>query len=133
MTATRRRADPGRAPSRYRVWAAQVAAATPGARDRTVDALRAVAIAGVVLGHWLVSAIVADPDRPAALHGASPLSALPALAPASWLFETLGLFFVAAGYAAARPRRSTGHLHPRSTVRSACQRVARRGVPPQAG
>lgn len=117
----RRRGGPGRAPSRYRVWAERVAGATPGGRDRTVDALRAIAIAGVVLGHWLVSAVVADPDRPAALHGASPLSTLPALAPVSWLFETLGLFFVAAGYAAARPRRSPagagrGTVHSDSRV-----------------
>jgi hypothetical protein len=125
---------PGRAPSRYRAWAERVAGATPAGRDRTVDALRAAAIAGVVLGHWLVSAVVADPDRPAALHGASPLSTLPALAPASWLFETLGLFFVAAGYAAARPRRSTVHSGSRVDGRAALRwltrpSVVRLGVP----
>ena len=74
------------------------------ARDRTVDALRAVAIAGVVLGHWLVSAVVSDPYQPAALHGESPLTNAPWLAPATWLFQTLGPFFFAGGYAAARSR-----------------------------
>ncbi|MET7396535.1 acyltransferase [Dactylosporangium sp. NPDC005572] len=71
-------------------------------RDTTVDALRAVAVAGVVLGHWLVSAVVSDPYDTSALHGESPLSHLPYLAPASWLFQTLGLFFFVSGFAAAR-------------------------------
>jgi len=69
-------------------------------RDRTVDGLRGYAIAGVVLGHWLVTALVLAPDG--GLSQASPLAAMPALAPASWLFQTLGLFFFAAGHAAAR-------------------------------
>ena len=33
-------------------------AATPPHRDRAVDALRALAIAGVIGGHWLVTALV---------------------------------------------------------------------------
>ncbi|GGN59699.1 acyltransferase [Actinoplanes lobatus] len=74
-------------------------------RDRTIDALRAVAILGVVIGHWLVSAVVSDPARPAAWHGASPLAAFPALTPATWVLQTLGLFFFAGGFAAARSRR----------------------------
>lgn len=84
-------------------WAGaeRIAAATPAHRDRTIDALRAVAILGVVLGHWLVSALVSDPAQPADVHGASPLADNPALAPASWLFQTLGPFFFAGGYAAA--------------------------------
>jgi hypothetical protein len=71
-------------------------------RDRTIDALRALAIVGVVLGHWLVSAVVSDPHQPAALHGESPLAYTPWLAPATWLLQTLGPFFFAGGYAAAR-------------------------------
>ncbi|GIF38082.1 acyltransferase family protein [Actinoplanes xinjiangensis] len=84
---------------------ARIEAATPAHRDRTIDALRAVAIVGVVLGHWLVSAVVSDPARPAAWHGASPLADRPALIPATWLLQTLGLFFFAGGYAAARGSR----------------------------
>ncbi|HEY6595497.1 MAG TPA: acyltransferase, partial [Asanoa sp.] len=57
-------------------------------RDRGVDAVRAVAIGGVVLGHWLVTAIVLGSDR--ALRVQSPLETVPALRPASWLFQTLG-------------------------------------------
>ena len=75
-------------------------------RDRTVDALRGGAIAGVVLGHWLVSAVVSDPHRPSALHGESPLAHSPWLAPVTWLLQTLGPFFFAAGYAAGRRARA---------------------------
>ncbi|WP_433795652.1 acyltransferase family protein [Actinoplanes sp. CA-252034] len=88
--------------------AARIEAATPAHRDRTIDALRAVAIVGVVLGHWLVSAIVSDPARPSAWHGASPLQDRPALIPATWLLQTLGLFFFAGGYAAARSSGGIG-------------------------
>ena len=82
--------------------AVRLDAATPAHRDRTVDALRAVAILGVVLGHWLVSAVVSDPARATAWHGASPLREHPALIPATWVLQTLGLFFLAGGYSAAR-------------------------------
>ena len=85
-------------------------AATPAERDRAVDALRAFAILGVVLGHWLVTALVADGG---ALHTASPLQHLPWLAPISWLFQTLAVFFLVGGhvatksYASARARGTT--------------------------
>ncbi|MEU2616233.1 acyltransferase [Micromonospora sp. NPDC007271] len=72
----------------------------PVPRDRVIDALRAYAIGGVVLGHWLVTALVLTGDG--ALRTASPLAAMPALAPATWLLQTLGLFFFTAGYAATR-------------------------------
>ncbi|MFD2765997.1 acyltransferase family protein [Micromonospora eburnea] len=72
----------------------------PAGRDRVIDALRAYAIGGVVLGHWLVTALVLTADG--TLRTASPLTALPALAPATWLLQTLGLFFFTAGYAATR-------------------------------
>ncbi|MFP1625794.1 acyltransferase family protein [Streptomyces sp. 5K101] len=87
----------------------RVDAATPPGRDRAVDALRAFAIGGVVLGHWLVTALVADGG---ALHGDSPLRHLPELAPVSWLFQTLAVFFLVGGYVAARSRAAYcgGHL-----------------------
>ena len=68
-------------------------------RDRTIDAVRAVATAGVVLGHWLVTGLVPGPDG---VTTASPLSTMPGGAAATWLLQTLGLFFFAGGYAAAR-------------------------------
>nr|WP_232031783.1 acyltransferase [Streptomyces lincolnensis] len=90
--------------------AGRVDAATPAERDRAVDALRAVAILGVVLGHWLVTALVADGG---ALRTASPLQHMPWLAPISWVFQTLAVFFLVGGhvatrgYASARARGTT--------------------------
>ncbi|MGP3980419.1 acyltransferase family protein [Streptomyces sp. KR80] len=96
-----------------RQGADRVDAATPVERDRAVDALRALAILGVVLGHWLVTALVADGR---ALHTASPLQHMPWLAPISWVFQTLAVFFLVGGhvatrsYASARARGTTyGH------------------------
>ncbi|MBT2225298.1 acyltransferase [Nonomuraea sp. NEAU-A123] len=40
----------------------RIESATPPGRDRAVDALRALAILGVVLGHWLVTAVVVGDD-----------------------------------------------------------------------
>jgi peptidoglycan/LPS O-acetylase OafA/YrhL len=79
--------------------AGRIDAATPAGRDRAVDALRAFAILGVVLGHWLVTALVADG---AALHTASPLQHMPWLAPISWAFQTLAVFFLVGGHVATR-------------------------------
>ncbi|KOU43960.1 acyltransferase family protein [Streptomyces sp. WM6378] len=84
--------------------------ATPAGRDRAVDALRAFAILGVVLGHWLVTALVFDSGT---VHGASPLQHMPQLAPISWVFQTLAVFFLVGGqvatksYASARARGVT--------------------------
>ncbi|MEU1748921.1 acyltransferase family protein [Micromonospora arida] len=69
-------------------------------RDRAVDALRAYAIGGVVLGHWLVTGLVLTGDG--GLHQASPLTALPDLAPMTWVLQTLGLFFFTAGFGSTR-------------------------------
>jgi peptidoglycan/LPS O-acetylase OafA/YrhL len=79
--------------------AERVDAATPDHRDRAVDALRAGAVLGVVLGHWLVTALVADGRT---LHTASPLQHLPWLAPVSWAFQTLAVFFLVGGHVATR-------------------------------
>ena len=68
-------------------------------RDPGVDVLRAVAMAGVVGGHWLVTGLVVGPDG--VLRPESPLTAVPALSPVTWVLETLGLFFFAGGFAAA--------------------------------
>ncbi|MET9592282.1 acyltransferase [Streptomyces sp. NPDC006516] len=85
----------------------RIEAATPRHRDRAVDGLRAFAILGVVCGHWLVTSLVADSGT---VRGASPLQHMPALAPVSWVFQTLAVFFLVGGqvntkgYAAARAR-----------------------------
>ncbi|MGW7231335.1 acyltransferase family protein [Streptomyces cyaneofuscatus] len=86
-----------RGPARRLV--ARIEAATPPGRDRAVDALRALAILGVVGGHWLVTALVADSGT---VRGASPLTYLPELTPVSWVFQTLAVFFLVGGQVAAR-------------------------------
>ncbi|MFE0204663.1 acyltransferase [Streptomyces sp. NPDC058985] len=83
--------------------AARIDTATPASRDRAVDALRAFAILGVVLGHWLVTALVADGNG---LRAASPLRDMPWLAPVSWAFQTLAVFFLVGGHVATRGHTS---------------------------
>jgi len=93
----------GHALTRARALAARIDAATPAHRNRTADALRALAIAGVILGHWLVTALVLTSGRTGhALHDESPLATMPVLTPVSWIFQTLAIFFLVGGYAAAR-------------------------------
>jgi peptidoglycan/LPS O-acetylase OafA/YrhL len=77
----------------------RIEAATPPDRDRAVDALRAFAVAGVVFGHWLVTALVVDSGT---VRGASPLRHLPLFAPVSWVFQTLAVFFLVGGLVATR-------------------------------
>ncbi|WP_436777906.1 acyltransferase family protein [Yinghuangia sp. YIM S09857] len=76
----------------------RVDAVTPPHRDRAADALRAMAIVGVVLGHWLVTAFVDTGDG---LGVRSPLSEQPALTPVSWVLQTLAVFFLVGGYSGA--------------------------------
>ncbi|MGA5894646.1 acyltransferase family protein [Streptomyces venetus] len=83
--------------------AGRIDTATPADRDRAVDALRAAAVLGVVLGHWLVTALVADGPS---LRTASPLQHMPWLAPISWLFQTLAVFFLVGGHVATRSHAS---------------------------
>ena len=100
-------AHPG---SRVRELAARIDAATPASRDRTVDALRALAITGVILGHWMVTALVLTKGKSGdVLHDASPLASMPWLTPVSWIFQTLAIFFFVGGYSAARSYRG-GYL-----------------------
>ncbi|MGB6576639.1 MAG: acyltransferase [Streptosporangiaceae bacterium] len=97
-----------------RVLARRIDAATPPQRDRAVDALRALAIAGVIGGHWLVTALVLGQKTSTSSGGAvlsdnSPLASMPWLAPLSWVFQTLAVFFLVGGYSAARSYRG-GYL-----------------------
>src|SRR3984957_3724535 len=92
--------------AQVRRLARRVDAATPPHRDRAVDALRALAIAGVIGGHWLVTALVLSPHG--RLSDSSPLASMPWLAPLSWVFQTLAVFFLVGGYSAARGYRGRG-------------------------
>lgn len=94
-------------PARTRRWARRIAGATPAGRDRGIDGLRALAIGGVVLGHWLIA--VQAPDAGGALRNASPLRDLPYLAPVSWVLQTLAVFFLVGGYTATLGRDRSRH------------------------
>ncbi|MFE9842465.1 acyltransferase family protein [Streptomyces goshikiensis] len=85
--------------ARWSALAGRVEAATPAGRDRSVDALRALAILGVVLGHWLVTALT---TANGGLSTTSPLEHMGVLAPLSWVFQTLAVFFLVGGHVGAR-------------------------------
>ncbi|WP_328299976.1 acyltransferase [Streptomyces sp. NBC_00435] len=85
--------------SRWSVLADRIDSGTPAHRDRAVDALRAFAILGVVLGHWLVTALTSVDGG---LRTTSPLAHMSGLAPVSWVFQTLAVFFLVGGHVAAR-------------------------------
>lgn len=108
--------------AQIRQLARSIDAATPPHRDRAVDALRALAIAGIIGGHWLVTALVLGGSRNGAvLRDDSPLASMPMLAPLSWVFQTLAVFFLVGGYSAARGYRG-GYL---PWVRKRMVRLAR--------
>ncbi|GAA2595627.1 acyltransferase family protein [Streptomyces axinellae] len=72
---------------------------TPAHRDRAIDGLRALALLGVVLGHWMLGGLPLNASG--ALHNASPLATFGELAPLSWVLQLLGVFFLVGGYASA--------------------------------
>ena len=76
------------------------AAAGGAARERAIDGLRALAILGVVCGHWLVGGL--SPGADGGLVTDSPLRWSAWLAPITWFLQMLGLFFLVGGYSAGR-------------------------------
>ncbi|WP_405526552.1 acyltransferase [Streptomyces avidinii] len=79
--------------------AARIDRQTPAHRDRAIDGLRALALLAVPTGHWLLGGFTLDAEG--GLHNASPLAALGGLAPAGWVLQMLGVFFLVGGYASA--------------------------------
>lgn len=72
-----------------------LAAATPSTRDRYVDFLRALSIAVVVFGHWLVAIVYL---RNWELSGASALDEVPAARLLTWVLQVMPLFFFVGGF-----------------------------------
>lgn len=70
---------------------------TPARRERHVDMLRAVAIAAVVVGHWLVIVVYDEQG----LGGFSALRELTWAHPLTWLFQVMPVFFLVGGFANA--------------------------------
>ena len=77
--------------------------ATPATRNRVVDFLRALAITVVVVGHWLMAAVVIrDGDvTPNAL-----LNIVDWTHPLTWIFQVMPIFFLVGGYSNALSWRS---------------------------
>ncbi|WP_213455249.1 acyltransferase family protein [Rhizomonospora bruguierae] len=109
-----------------RGYAERIAERTPADRERHIDGLRALAILGVVCGHWLVGALTPGPDGGLTVH--STLAGLPWLAPASWGFQLLGLFFLVGGYSAVRAL-DRAHGRGESTGAWLRRRFRRLGAP----
>ena len=72
-------------------------AATPSTRDRSVDFLRAVSIAVVVLWHWVFSITHWNDDG--ALTMPNPIGDVPLLWMATWVLQIMPLFFFVGGFA----------------------------------
>lgn len=77
----------------------ELAAGTPETRLRHVDALRALAMVAVVLGHWLVIAV--HHDAAGNLTGYTALASLSWLYPLTWVFQVMPVFFLVGGIANA--------------------------------
>lgn len=73
----------------------RLAEATPPTRDRYVDFLRALSIAVVVLGHWLIAAIYWGGGR---ISGVNALQVIPGLWLATWILQVMPLFFFVGGF-----------------------------------
>lgn len=80
-----------------------LAAATPADRNRVVDFLRVLAILVVVLGHWLLAAVVV---RDGVLVPDAVLNLATWSHPLTWVFQVMPVFFLVGGYANARSWRS---------------------------
>ncbi|MGH2757521.1 MAG: acyltransferase family protein [Actinomycetota bacterium] len=72
-----------------------LAAATPEGRDRYVDFLRALSIAVVVLGHWLMAIVYLRDGR---LEGANALDVIPGLWLITWVLQVMPIFFFVGGF-----------------------------------
>ena len=77
--------------------------ATPDTRNRVVDFLRALAITVVVVGHWLMAAVVIRDGEvvPNAL-----LNLADWTHPLTWIFQVMPIFFLVGGYSNALSWRS---------------------------
>lgn len=72
-------------------------------RDPAPDAYRALALAAVVLGHWLLAVTYWTPSGD--LHASNLLDIAPWTQWATWLLQPVPLFFVVGGWASSRSWR----------------------------
>ncbi|MDQ4098044.1 MAG: acyltransferase, partial [Actinomycetota bacterium] len=83
-------------PSPTRRTPAELDAATPATRDRYVDFLRVASLAVVMLGHWLMAALVWEDGR---LRATNILETAQAAQWLTWLFQIMPVFFIVGGFA----------------------------------
>jgi hypothetical protein len=74
----------------------RMADATPPDRNRAVDSLRALSIAVVVFGHWLMAAVEVDDRELVAGHL---LEMTTWTHPVTWILQVMPVFFVVGGFA----------------------------------
>lgn len=79
--------------------AASLQRATSAEHDRVIDLVRAGAILGVVVGHWLVDEFYLSDGE---ILERSNLSQVPGMWPLTWLFMVLPLFFFVGGWSNRR-------------------------------
>lgn len=102
--------------------------ATPVTRNRVVDFLRALAITVVVVGHWLMAAVVI---RDGEVFPNALLNLAEWTHPLTWVFQVMPIFFLVGGYANAlswRSARSKGQPYA-AWVRARLQRLGGPVVP----
>ena len=82
------------------IWsqAKELAAQTPGDRNRYVDFLRAMSILVVITGHWLIVAVY---YQAGSLTPGDLLVLQPDMQWLTWLFQVMPIFFIVGGYANA--------------------------------
>jgi hypothetical protein len=80
-------------------------AATPAGRDRTVDLMRAVSIAVVVLWHWAGSV---THRRDGEIVMPNPIDQVPLLWLATWVGQVMPVFFLVGGFANLAGDRAAG-------------------------
>ncbi|MCF3106497.1 acyltransferase family protein [Streptomyces roseoverticillatus] len=84
--------------------AREMAAATPGARDRVIDLLRVASLGTVVFGHWLMAAVTTDGDHRPAVGNL--LAVEPKLQLLTWFLQVMPVFFFVGGFSHALSYRS---------------------------
>ena len=99
--------------------------ATPAARDRVVDLVRALSIGVVVLWHWSLSI---THWRDGALTMPNPVGDVPGLWAATWVLQVMPVFFFVGGYAnlagwQAAHRDNDGEGERRRFLRSRMRRL----------
>jgi hypothetical protein len=82
-------------PTSSRPSAAGLAGATPASRDRYVDFLRVASLAVVVLGHWIMAAVVYADGR---LRAGNVLEVAPGARWLTWVFQIMPVFFIVGGF-----------------------------------